>query len=297
MLLCLQKPTYQDLVSVRDTVSTPCFPLTTTQQEDSQAAGGATEVSTPGISSKGSGQRAYLQSLERSSRAWLLSSGKSPASDEVCGPRQDNGSNIWYNPIPEEEDGGGPPREEEVWKRRDGKQEAANLREDCGSDCPQEGANPSVSQQTDEITGKRTGNPPVVVLFHVQQIDYPPLADSPASDSSPTSVKKGGGAGSVMDRLRSPGTVRKLSLKMKKLPELRRKLSLRSSNRAHRQTNSRGGGDEPTNQNASSSPVLANQNVISRYHLDSSTPPARPQRRSSRQRSTSKGGQLPSTQL
>lgn len=261
-----KKPSYLD------TLSTPCFPLSTTQQEDSKAAGGATEVSTPGISIKASGQRAYLQSLERSSRAWVLSSGKSPASDDLCGPHEDNGSNIWYNPIPEEEDGGGPPREEEVWKKRDVKQEAANLREGCSSDCPQEGANPSVSHQTDEIKEE--------------------IPDSPASDSSPASVKKGGGAGSVMDRLRSPGTVRKLSLKMKKLPELRRKLSLRSSSRAYRQTNSRGGGDELTNQNASSSPVLANQNVISRYHLDSSTPPARPQRRSSRQRSASKGGYL-----
>lgn len=95
----------------------------------------------------------------------------------------------------------------------------------------------------------------------------------------------------MIDRLRSPGTVRKLSLKMKKLPELRRKLSLRSSSRAHRQGNDgRGGGDESTSKNAASSSALSNQNVISRYHLDSSAPPARPLRRSSRGRSASKGG-------
>lgn len=127
-------------------------------------------------------------------------------------------------------------------------------------------------------------------------------SDYPASDSSPTSQKKGGVSGSVIDRLRSPGTVRKLSLKMKKLPELRRKLSLRSSSRAHRQGNeSRGGEDELTTKNAASSSALSNQNVISRYHLDSSAPPARPPRRLSRGRSTSKGGkrsppdQLPDT--
>lgn len=98
-------------------------------------------------------------------------------------------------------------------------------------------------------------------------------------------------SGSVIDRLRSPGTVRKLSLKMKKLPELRRKLSLRSSSRAHRQGNdSRGGGDESTSKNTTSTSALSNQNVISRYHLDSSAPPARPLRRSSRGRSASKGG-------
>ncbi|KAM4715515.1 rho GTPase-activating protein SYDE1 isoform 2-T2 [Anableps anableps] len=265
-----KKQAYADTVPFRDIISTPCVPVTTAQQQDSQAAEGATEIPPPGVSTKLSGRRAYLQSLERSSRAWVLSSGKSQASDDVCGPQEDNSSNIWYNPIPEEEDGGGSPREEEVWKRRDEKQEVADPKGAGWScDSPQEDPNPSVSHQADEIT------------------------DSPASDSSPTSLKKGGVAGSVMDRLRSPGTVRKLSLKMKKLPELRRKLSLRSSSRTHRQANSsRGGGDEPTNKNAASSPVLANQNVISRYHLDSSTPPTRPLRRSSRQRSASKGGYL-----
>ncbi|XP_007578890.1 rho GTPase-activating protein SYDE1 [Poecilia formosa] len=257
---------HAEAVPLRDAV-------TSIQQEDSQASGGATEIPTPGVSGKLFGQRAYLQSLERSSRAWVLSSGKSQAPDDEFGPLEENSSsNIWYNPIPEEEDGGGPPTEEEVWKRRDEEQEVADLRGyGCSCDCPQEGANPSVSHQVHDIREE--------------------ISDCPASDSSPTSLNKGGGAGSVMDRLRSPGTVRKLSLKMKKLPELRRKLSLRSSSRTNRQTGG-GGGDEPTNNNAASSPVLANQNVISRYHLDSSAPPARPHRRSSRQRSTSKGGYL-----
>ncbi|XP_054913964.1 rho GTPase-activating protein SYDE1 [Poeciliopsis prolifica] len=242
-----------------------------THQEDSQASGGATEILTPGVSAKLSGQRAYLQSLERSSRAWVLSSGKSQ-DDEFCSLEESSSSNIWYNPIPEEEDGGGPPTEEEVWKRRDEEQEVSDFRgHGCSCERPQEGANPSVSHQVPDITEE--------------------ISDYPASESSPPAQNKGGGAGSVMDRLRSPGTVRKLSLKMKKLPELRRKLSLRSSSRTNRQTGG-GGGDEPTNSNAASSPVLANQNVISRYHLDSSAPPARPRHRSSRQRSAGKGGYL-----
>ncbi|XP_035987938.1 rho GTPase-activating protein SYDE1 isoform X1 [Fundulus heteroclitus] len=258
-----------DTMTARDTISTPCFPVTTTQQEDSQPSGGTTGLSIPVVSTKLSGQRSYLQSLERSSRAWLLSSGKSQAADDVCGPQEDSSRNIWYNPIPEEEDGGSAPREEEVWKKRNEKLEVA----DPTGDCPQEDTNPSVSHKTDEIKEE--------------------ITDTHASDSSPTSPKKGGGAGSMMDRLRSPGTVRKLSLKMRKLPELRRKLSLRSSSRAHRQANSgREDGDELTNKSAASSPMLANQNVISKYHLDSSTPPERPLRRSSRQRSTSKGGYL-----
>ncbi|XP_029954591.1 rho GTPase-activating protein SYDE1-like isoform X1 [Salarias fasciatus] len=218
-----------------------------------------------------SGQRAYLQSLERSSRAWLLSSGKS--SEETRGPQEDTSSNIWYNPIPEEEEEAGPRREEEpVWRKREDGAELAGVWVGP-SDVRQDGANPSVSHHDDNITAENTGPTP--------------------SESSPASNKKGGVSGSVMDRLRSPGTVRKLSMKMKKLPELRRKLSLRSASRAHRQGNSecREGGDEPSSRSASAS-ALSNQNVISKYHLDSSAPPARSRRRSSRGRSANKGGYL-----
>ena len=78
---------------------------------------------------------------------------------------------------------------------------------------------------------------------------------------------------------------------MKKLPELRRKLSLRTSSRAHRQADdSRGGGDECGMKNVTSLLTLSNQNVISRYHLDSSAPPTRPLRQSLRGCSVSKGG-------
>lgn len=60
------------------------------------------------------GHGAYLQNLERSSRAWVLSTGKTQASEEASRllpssltDRKQNAegeSNIWYNPIPEEED-------------------------------------------------------------------------------------------------------------------------------------------------------------------------------------------------
>ncbi|KAJ4919720.1 hypothetical protein JOQ06_000137 [Pogonophryne albipinna] len=209
----------------------PCLPVS-----PAPPAGGSSE-----------GQRSYLQSLERSSRAWVLSS-------QV-------GGNIWYNPIPEEEGGAGPPPEGgRVWRRRE------ELRGGRPAESPAEGANPSVSHQTDDITEH---------------------TDSAHSDSSPASTKKGGMSSSVIDRLRSPGTVRKLSMKMKTLPELRRKLSLRSTR--GRGGDSRAGGDESTSKNTASS--TSNQNVISRYHLDSSAPPARPLRRSSRGRSA-KGGYL-----
>lgn len=150
MLPCFQA--HAEAVPVRDAVIS-------THQEDSQASGGATEIPTPGVSAKLSGQRAYLQSLERSSRAWVLSSGKSQAPDDEFGPLEKNSSsNIWYNPIPEEEDGGAPPTEEEVWKRRDEEQEVADLRgHGCSCECPQEGANPSVSHQVHDITEEISG--------------------------------------------------------------------------------------------------------------------------------------------
>ncbi|KAL0178861.1 hypothetical protein M9458_024303, partial [Cirrhinus mrigala] len=89
---------------------------------------------------------------------------------------------------------------------------------------------------------------------------------------------------SVIDRI-------KLSMKMRKLPELRRKLSLRSSrNQRHGQGNASGApgaSDEASPPNARKE----SSNVISKYHLDSSAP-ARPRRRSSRTRSASKGGYL-----
>lgn len=71
---------------------------------------------------------------------------------------------------------------------------------------------------------------------------------------------------------------------MKKLPELRRRLSLRSS-RSHRPDTDGRGGDAAPGSGATSAPVSSNQNVLSRYHLDSSAPPARAQRRPSRGRS------------
>ena len=146
---------------------------TTVSQEASQSTGGSTDVPTTSISTKRSGQRAYLQSLDRSSRAWVLSSGKSQASENVCGPPEDSGSNIWYNPIPEEEDA--PRREGEVGRRREEREGEGGATNRVGSkdtrgeegvvrsmearsdERPLEGANPSVSYCTDDITAELTG--------------------------------------------------------------------------------------------------------------------------------------------
>lgn len=84
----------------------------------------------------------------------MLSSGKSQESDNISSLLEDRGSNIWYNPIPEEEDSGGLGREEEVWRKKNVKVEG---RESWNSECPQEGANPSVSHQTDDIEAEIPG--------------------------------------------------------------------------------------------------------------------------------------------
>uniref|UniRef100_A0A8C2XNT3 Synapse defective Rho GTPase homolog 2 n=2 Tax=Cyclopterus lumpus TaxID=8103 RepID=A0A8C2XNT3_CYCLU len=120
--------------------------------------------------------------------------------------------------------------------------------------------------------------------------DLPNAVSSPPS--SPNPAKKSSSINwSFPDKIKSPRTVRKISMKMKKLPELSRKLSIKgtpsSSNsnngngsshlepRAHSpRNNSRGLEAVP---HSSGPPRLsasgggqASRNVISRYHLDSS---------------------------
>ncbi|XP_061837201.1 rho GTPase-activating protein SYDE1 isoform X2 [Nerophis lumbriciformis] len=215
------------------------------------------------VRTKLSGQRAYLQSLDRSSRDWVLSSGKSEASEKACRRNQESGRNIWYNPIPEEEGIAGLPRNEDVWTKRDGKQ-AEPERLGLDASTIDHGL-----MQTGSAQACRDAPSLDATNLHVDDIS------AEGADSNYVFQEKAG----VVDRLGSPGTVRKLSFKMKKLPELRRRISLRSS-RVRQE------GDKVTMKK------LADQNFISRYHLDSSTPPALPQRRLPRGRSASKGGYL-----
>uniref|UniRef100_A0A8B9G6J7 Synapse defective Rho GTPase homolog 1 n=1 Tax=Amazona collaria TaxID=241587 RepID=A0A8B9G6J7_9PSIT len=170
------------------------------------------------------GHGAYLQSLERSSRHWVLSSMKIPGSDEPgAGAEVDPGAagsegDIWYNPIPEDED-------------------------------LQAGTPPPILSPTHPFplgTGK-----------------------APTPPSPPASPPKS----RALQKVKSPGTVRRLSMKMKKLPELRRKLSLRNPR-------SRGPEEGP-----SPSERKESSNVISRYHLDTSVA-------SPRAKATTRGGYL-----
>ncbi|NP_001178805.1 rho GTPase-activating protein SYDE1 [Rattus norvegicus] len=139
---------------------------------------------------------AYLQSLEPSSRRWVLGGAKPP--EEISlGPRTPSSGEpageIWYNPIPEEDPR--PPAPEPV-----GSQLASS-----------------------EPEG--------------------PILQGAAPTSPPTKTS----------RTKSPGPARRLSMKMKKLPELRRRLSLRSTRTSRERERTAPAGS-----------------VISRYHLDSS---------------------------
>lgn len=132
--------------------------------------------------------------------------------------------------------------------------------------------------------------------------------------SSPNPSKKGSSLNwSFPDKIKSPRTVRKLSMKMKKLPELSRKLSVKgtpssssSSNNANSQLESRTHsmktngaletGQAPSRLSpgvAQSGGVFTSGNVISRYHLDSSVS-TQPNKKKSNgsSKSASKGGYL-----
>ncbi|XP_007101483.1 rho GTPase-activating protein SYDE1 isoform X1 [Physeter macrocephalus] len=139
---------------------------------------------------------AYLQSLEPSSRRWVLGGAK-PPDEATLGPgaagSREPAGEIWYNPIPEED-----PR-----------------------------------LPAPELPGPQPGS-----------AEPESLASPGAAPASPPTKAS---------RTKSPGPARRLSMKMKKLPELRRRLSLRSTRAGRERERAAPAGS-----------------VISRYHLDSS---------------------------
>ncbi|KAM4574755.1 rho GTPase-activating protein SYDE2 [Fundulus diaphanus] len=134
---------------------------------------------------------------------------------------------------------------------------------------PEEGG-PSLSRPTDGLD-----------LLNVVSFS-PPSSPNPTKKSSSINW-------SFPDKIKSPRTVRKISMKMKKLPELSRKLSVKGTINSSASSNgsnqleprshsprANGSGSEAVNQ-TSGPPRLApsvggpaSRNVISRYHLDSS---------------------------
>nr|XP_054960159.1 rho GTPase-activating protein SYDE1 isoform X1 [Pan paniscus] len=161
--------------------------------EGSQA--GAEGPSSP-EASRSPARGAYLQSLEPSSRRWVLGGAK-PAEDTSLGPgvpgTGEPAGEIWYNPIPEED-----PR-----------------------------------PPAPEPPGPQPGS--------AESEGLAPQGAAPASPPTKAS------------RTKSPGPARRLSIKMKKLPELRRRLSLRGPRAGRERERAAPAGS-----------------VISRYHLDSS---------------------------
>ncbi|NXJ80670.1 SYDE2 protein, partial [Trogon melanurus] len=131
-------------------------------------------------------------------------------------------------------------------------------------------------------------------------------ADIPSTEVSPPSPSPLKKSGSINwpfpDRIKSPRTVRKLSMKMKKLPELSRKLSVKGTSSHSSSGNPPSllkGSCRDTSHTVSlpssaNSTTAASRNVISRYHLDSSVSSQHTyKKKSSRSsKSFSKGGYL-----
>ncbi|NWR71625.1 SYDE2 protein, partial [Centropus unirufus] len=128
-------------------------------------------------------------------------------------------------------------------------------------------------------------------------------ASTELSPPSPSPLKKSGSINwPFPDRIKSPRTVRKLSMKMKKLPELSRKLSVKGTSSHSSSDNPPSlpkGSSRDTSHTVSlpssgSSATTASRNVISRYHLDSSVSSQHTYKKKSSRSSKSfnKGGYL-----
>ncbi|XP_014815377.1 PREDICTED: rho GTPase-activating protein SYDE1-like [Calidris pugnax] len=258
--------------------------------EEAEAVNGSGELGGAGRSpgtGRNPGPGAYLQSLERSSRHWVLSGG--PGWEEPGGGTQTapgaagSEGEIWYNPIPEDEDPQVPGSSRKTGGGGNG-DGAGESPPKMGKDEP-----PRSGLGTPEGSGPRGGTAPAALptagrgeeagTGRSQACGKMPIPCvtsglAPSPPSPPASPKKG----RSLSKVKSPGTVRRLSMKMKKLPELRRKLSLRSP----RPRGQEGG-------TSSSETPQESSNVISRYHLDTSVAsgPGLP-----RAKGASKGGYL-----
>ncbi|NWX94990.1 SYDE2 protein, partial [Nothoprocta ornata] len=254
----------------------------------------------------------------------------------------DDEGEIWYNPIPEDDEpdwpgarGSGASRSGTTLSQAAGYKTGNHLAQAGaapeGPPCPSEPSGSSGTAQPGEaapgeatrapehgqlprprLAGKAQGGPapedccaarcppPGSGIALASKADIPPAEISPPS---PSPLKKGGSINwPFPDRIKSPRTVRKLSMKMKKLPELSRKLSVKG-------TSSHNSSDNPSSlpkgtcrdtshttslSSSGSSTAAASRNVISRYHLDSSVSSQHTYKKKStrRSKSSSKGGYL-----
>ncbi|CAG5863540.1 unnamed protein product [Menidia menidia] len=224
----------------------------------------------------------------------------------------DDEGEIWYNPIPEDDEPepsrrpsvrlAVPPRPEP--QRRPSRAgvvgQAGRPREGSGGSGPDAPAENLCGGSADGSQGNAAHSTEAPHLHRQMlackpQEEAGPSTSKPADGcdlpnavrfsppSSPNPAKKSGSINwSFPDKIKSPRTVRKISMKMKKLPELSRKLSVKGTQslnssgggggqaepRAHSPRVSGGGGDPPLAPSGGGG--QASRNVISRYHLDSS---------------------------
>ncbi|XP_065125121.1 rho GTPase-activating protein SYDE2 isoform X1 [Paramisgurnus dabryanus] len=211
----------------------------------------------------------------------LISTQKPRRPDPAEESDADDEGEIWYNPIPEDEEADLPHRLPNVRVTQTG---------------------PAGRRAADESVGGETGcreTPHTNVLhssessqLHKQMFACKTQEENltvratdpseqftggPSPSSSPNQAKRSTAINwSFPDKIKSPRTVRKLSMKMKKLPDLSRKLSVKNpvSNETRLATTRTNGGElvpsQPRLSPAGVATALASGNVIWRYHLDSS---------------------------
>ncbi|XP_043911426.1 rho GTPase-activating protein SYDE1-like [Protopterus annectens] len=298
------------------------------QREESDMHTACPEVATAALPGRAANHGAYLQSLDKNSREWVLSSGKSQGSEQMSKLTSNTTDNrsmasnlgkeggIWYNPIPEDEDVTGKTHnlgcttssrkyciltKEDENKRLLGSCNSAletDLFKKSVCDCSNigvkktsvrcqmsvtcDGGDDSLPMSKEPLMFicapvstskmKYCGSPnrtEKAVGFAENENNKPAENRNPLESSSTFKNDE------KLPKVKSASMVRKLSLRMK-LPELRRRLSLRTyrSNRS-----------ETDCHTSSNSSHKDSGNVISRYHLDTSV--ATRERRRSRKQSRS----------
>ncbi|XP_007436505.2 rho GTPase-activating protein SYDE1 [Python bivittatus] len=253
--------------------------VATGPKKATEVLGSYTETCNPSLSAKCSSQGAYLQTLEKSSRQWVLSAGKTQGVEEAASSSTtemeefnmhgNTQGEIWYNPIPEDEDLQLPCLERKWGSGSENRNKKRNPRE---VKVPHECIDVGSSQKTvsdvqiSTIQGRPAKQVEMLGDHQSESCGKVPVATVDPEESSASTILMAQNTvankkSHSFSKAKSPGPVRSLSMKMKKLPELRRKLSLRSS--------------RPRGPEGSSSPKESG-NVISRYHLDSSVASQQP---------------------
>ncbi|XP_027027036.2 rho GTPase-activating protein SYDE2 [Tachysurus fulvidraco] len=196
-----------------------------------------------------------------------------PASDPAEENDADDEGEIWYNPIPEDE-------EVELHRRING---ARMPRRTSGGEV---GRASAISKDSGNLNASHSSEQKHVYRQMCRSQDEKPTVKHTATESpeqsvtgfsppsSPNPAKKSCSINwSFPERIKSPRTVRKLSIKMKKLPELSRKLSVKG-NPTNGPTETRNhllSANSPADlASGGVSTASTSGNVIWRYHLDSS---------------------------